>query len=71
MRENERITLMFCAFDGPARIVRLIGRGTVVTCEEPAFAELAARSPALPGARAVVTVDLDRVATRAATAYPA
>src|ERR1700710_1005129 len=35
VRENERITLMFCAFDGPARIVRLSGRGTVVTCDEP------------------------------------
>ena len=31
VRENARITLMFCAFDGPARIVRLSGRGDVVT----------------------------------------
>jgi predicted pyridoxine 5'-phosphate oxidase superfamily flavin-nucleotide-binding protein len=62
LRENGRITLMFCAFDGPARIVRLCGRGTVVTCEEPAFSGLAARFRPLPGARAVVTIDLDRVA---------
>jgi len=62
LRENGRITLMFCAFDGPARIVRLFGRGSVVTCEEPAFAGLAAHFPDLPGARAVVTVELDRVA---------
>jgi hypothetical protein len=62
VRENGRITLMFCAFDGPARIVRLSGRGTVVTCEEPAFGEHAAPFDDLPGARAVITVDLDRVA---------
>ncbi len=62
VRENERITLMFCAFDGPARIVRLSGRGAVVTCGEPAYAELATPFPDLPGARAVITVDLDRVA---------
>ena len=62
VRENERITLMFCAFDGPARIVRLSGRGVVVTCDEPAFAAVAAPFPALPGARAVITVDVDRVA---------
>src|SRR5207302_1320069 len=31
LRDNGRITLMFCAFDGPARIVRLSGTGTVVT----------------------------------------
>jgi hypothetical protein len=62
VRENARITLMLCAFDGPARVVRLYGRGEVVTCDEPAFAQLAARFPTLPGARAVVTVELDRVA---------
>ena len=62
MRENARITLMFCAFDGPARIVRLSGRGAVVTCDEPGFAELAAPFAPLPGARAVITVDVDRVA---------
>jgi len=62
VRENARITLMFCAFDGPARIVRLSGRGRVVTCDEPAFAALSALFPTLPGARAVITVDVDRVA---------
>ena len=62
VRENARITLMFCAFDGPARIVRLSGRGRVVTCDEPAFAELSAPFPTLPGARAVITVDVDCVA---------
>jgi Pyridoxamine 5'-phosphate oxidase len=62
VRENARITLMFCAFDGPARIVRLSGRGAVATCEEPGLAEHAARLDTYPGARAVVTVELDRVA---------
>jgi Pyridoxamine 5'-phosphate oxidase len=61
VRENGRITLMFCAFEGPARIVRLFGRGEIVTCEDPEFAELAGRFATLPGARAVVTVALDRV----------
>jgi hypothetical protein len=62
VRENARITLMFCAFDGPARVVRLSGRGTVVTRDEPAFAEHVAPFPTLPGARAVITVDVDRIA---------
>ena len=62
VRENERITLMFCAFDGPARIVRLSGRGDVVTCDEPEFAALAMPFAELTGARAVITVDVDRVA---------
>ena len=29
LRENKRITIMFCAFDGPPRIVRLFGTGVV------------------------------------------
>jgi hypothetical protein len=62
VRENGRITLMFCAFDGPARIVRLSGRGGVVTCDDPEFATRAAPFAELPGARAVVTVELDRIA---------
>jgi len=61
VRENARITLMFCAFDGPARVVRLAGRGAVVPCDAPDFDEHASRFPPLPGARAVITVEVDRV----------
>jgi Pyridoxamine 5'-phosphate oxidase len=61
LRENTRITLMFCEFDGPARIVRLFGRGTVTTRDDPGFDALAARFAALPGARAVISVAVDRV----------
>jgi len=62
VRENERITLMFCAFDGPPRVVRLSGRGAVVTCDDSDFEALAAPFTRLPGERAVITVDVDRVA---------
>src|SRR5436305_14207435 len=40
LRENGRIVLMFCAFDGPPRIVRLHGRGEVVLADDPRFPEL-------------------------------
>jgi hypothetical protein len=62
VRENGRITIMFCSFEGPARIVRLSGTATVVTCDDAGFADRAARFASYPGARAVVTVELDRVA---------
>jgi hypothetical protein len=61
-RENGRITMMFCAFDGPARIVRLYGQAEVVTCDEPHFDVLVERFPVLPGARAVVSVVIERIA---------
>src|SRR6188508_480356 len=65
LRENGRITVMFCAFDGPPNIVRLHGRGRFVTLYDDGFEELLARFPAeLPeerGTRAVIVVDVDRV----------
>ena len=61
LRENGRITLMFCAFTGPPNIVRLHGTGRFVTLYSPEFAELAARFPERRGARAVIVVDVHRV----------
>ncbi len=62
VRENNRITLMFCAFDGPARIVRLSGRGEVTVPGDQEYAARRARFPTVAGARAVITVRVDRVA---------
>ncbi len=61
LRENGRITLMFCAFDGPARIVRLQGRGTVIEKDAPGYAAAAAPFPERRGARSVIRVEVDRV----------
>ena len=52
LRDNGRICLMFCAFDGPPRIVRLHGRGEAVPLGDERFAPLAARFAGRPGARA-------------------
>jgi hypothetical protein len=62
VRENGRIVVMFCAFEGPPRIVRLHGRGTVVVPGDPDFDALVARFPANPSARAVIRVVCDRIA---------
>lgn len=61
LRDNGRITLMFCAFEGPPNIVRLYGRGRFVTLYDDGFAELAALFPETRGARAVIVVEVDRV----------
>ncbi|HEV7177415.1 MAG TPA: hypothetical protein VGN29_18090, partial [Solirubrobacteraceae bacterium] len=67
VRENGRIVVMFCAFSGPPRILRLHGHGEVVVAADPRFEELAERCefelPAVAEARrAIVLVDVDRVA---------
>ena len=61
LRENGRITIMLCALEGPARIVRLYGRGEVIEKGSPGFAEAAAPFPPRHGARAVIRIELDRV----------
>jgi hypothetical protein len=61
LRENGRITLMFCAFEGAAKIVRLHGKGRAVAFEEPEFGELKALFPAFERARAIVVVDVERI----------
>ena len=62
VRENGRITLMFCAFEGAASILRLYGQGRAVTFGESGFAELKALFPAFERARAVVVVNITRIA---------
>ena len=66
LRENGRICVMFCAFEGPPRIVRLHGRGVAVPFGAPRFDELLAAGdfddPSIPEARrSIVVVDVDRV----------
>ncbi|MEV1289978.1 pyridoxamine 5'-phosphate oxidase family protein [Micromonospora sp. NPDC049679] len=73
LRDNGRITLMFCAFDGAPKIVRLHGRGVAVPVDDPGFADLLAAFPAPPdrhGLRAVITVDVTRVSDSCGFAVP-
>lgn len=60
--ENGRITLMFYALEGPAKILRLYGNGRAVAFGEPEFAQLMTLFPAFERARAIVVVDITRIA---------
>ncbi|HET9441782.1 MAG TPA: pyridoxamine 5'-phosphate oxidase family protein [Acidimicrobiales bacterium] len=61
LRENGRIVVMVCAFDGPPRIVRLHGRGTPHLPGSPRFEELRPRFAEHPGVRSVVEVSVTRL----------
>jgi len=61
LRQNGRVVIMFCAFEGPPNIVRLYGRGVAVEPRDPEFAALLAGFDAKPGVRAIVRVDLTRI----------
>jgi hypothetical protein len=73
LRDDGRITLMLCAFEGKAKILRLFGRGEVLLRASAAFEELAGRFG--PGARAtgvrsIITVALDRIQTSCGFGVP-
>ena len=70
LRENGRIVIMFCAFEGAPKILRLHGRGTVATAADEGYAELIAKFPANPGTRAIIHVDVERIADSCGYAVP-
>src|SRR5688500_6397087 len=70
LRENGRVTFMFCAFAGPPRILRLYGTGEVGLPRTERWAELADRFPAYPGARQIIAAEISRVQTSCGFAVP-
>ena len=61
---------MFCAFEGPPRILRLFGVGEAHPLGSPRFVEVQDRFPTIPGARSIITVAIERVQTSCGYAIP-
>jgi len=70
LRENGRIVIMFCAFEGAPKIVRLHGKGTVITPENPRFAEFQEQFPPNAGTRAYVHIAVTRVSDSCGFSVP-
>ena len=62
-RENGRMTIMFCAFEGPPRILRLYGQGEAHPLGSPRYEELVDRFDPIAGARAIIELAIERVQT--------
>jgi len=61
VQENGRITIMFCAFEGAANILRLYGQGEAIDFDHPDYQRMLALFPGYDRARAVIRVKLTRV----------
>ncbi|NMO52841.1 pyridoxamine 5'-phosphate oxidase family protein [Actinoplanes sp. TBRC 11911] len=74
LRENGRITLMWCAFQGPPNIVRVHGRGEPVFRDDPRWAGLLAHFPSidasLHGLRAIIVVHAELIRDTCGYAVP-
>src|ERR1700727_2858414 len=57
--ENGRITIMFCAFDGPPLIMRLYGKGYTVLPDDDAWPELSSHFTLMMSTRQIIVADID------------
>ncbi len=70
LRENGRIVIMFCSFEGPPKILRLHGRGSVHESGSAGYQALEDHFPAHPGARAIIEIAITRIADSCGYAVP-
>lgn len=59
LKENGRIVIMLCAFEGPPKIFRFYGRGTVVEPHDADFEQWLELFPNAPTVRNFIVVDID------------
>ncbi|MFF2186635.1 pyridoxamine 5'-phosphate oxidase family protein [Streptomyces sp. NPDC058155] len=72
LRENGRITLMWCSFTGPPKILRVHGRGEPVFRDDPRWGRYIARFADAdgPSARAIILVGAVRISDSCGFAVP-
>lgn len=70
LRENGRITILFSAFEGPPRIVRLFGIGTVHELGTPEYNQYIPAENRLAGSRSVIVIDVHKVGTSCGYSVP-
>lgn len=70
VHEQDRMTLMFCAFEGAPNILRLYGHAQAIHPRDEAWREFAALFPAIPGARQIFDLSIDLVQTSCGFGVP-
>lgn len=71
LRDNGRITVMFCSFTRNSRILRLFGTGRVVRPDDVEFGCLRSYFGAQhPGIRAAIVIDVERIADACGFSVP-
>jgi hypothetical protein len=67
LRENGRITFMWCSFEGPPRIVRIHGRGRVVSVNDATFQGVFNE---IRGARSIIVATAERISDSCGYSVP-
>ncbi|KAF5311917.1 hypothetical protein D9619_003618 [Psilocybe cf. subviscida] len=70
IRENGRMTIMFCAFEGAPQIVRLFGTGTVYEVDTPEYNAMIPVEKRIEGSRSVIMLDIYKVSSSCGYGVP-
>ncbi len=70
LRQHPRMTLMFCAFEGEARILRVYGSARAIYPDDPGWNDFLQNFPAMAGSRQVFELDIELVQTSCGTGVP-
>lgn len=68
--ENDRITMMFCAFEGAPNILRLYGKGKEIKEGDASWNELITLFPETPGTRQIFDITIDSTQTSCGMSIP-
>lgn len=70
LAQNGRLTLMFCSFEDKPSILRLYGKGRVISPRDSEWQALHTHFPAVPGERQIVLLDIESIMTTCGFAVP-
>ncbi|MEM9648658.1 MAG: pyridoxamine 5'-phosphate oxidase family protein [Bacteroidota bacterium] len=70
LSHKNRITLMFCAFEGDPIILRLYGTAKVYGAGDDTYGKLISLFPEIPGGRQLIDVRIDKVQTSCGMGVP-
>lgn len=68
--ENNRITLMFCAFQGAPLILRIYGKARSYHPRDVTYKDLIEVFPRIAGARQIIDIEVEMVQTSCGSAVP-
>ena len=70
LAQDQRITVMFCAFEGPPMILRLYAKGTVIHPKHELWDDLIGQFPDLGGKRQIIDLEIEMVQTSCGMSIP-
>ena len=68
--ENNRITILFCAFEGSPNILRLYGKGKEIKPKDVNWEEVSSLFPELPGTRQIYDIEIENAQTSCGMSIP-